>query len=50
MKSISLFSGAMGLDLGLLSAEINIAVGQDFDDSSMICLHTLSISEITNIL
>lgn len=29
--AISLFSGAMGLDIGLQNAGINIAIGQDFD-------------------
>ena len=29
--AISLFSGAMGLDIGLEEAGINIAIGQDFD-------------------
>ena len=28
---ISLFSGAMGLDIGLAKAGLNIAIGQDFD-------------------
>ncbi len=32
-ESISLFSGAMGLDLGLEKAGINIKLCQDFDDS-----------------
>lgn len=35
---ISLFSGAMGLDLGLISAGLNIAVGQDFDKH---CVQTM---------
>lgn len=30
-KSISLFSGAMGLDLGLMKAGIDIRIGQDFN-------------------
>lgn len=30
-RSISLFSGAMGLDIGLMSAGIDIRIGQDFD-------------------
>lgn len=37
-RSISLFSGAMGLDLGLEQAGINIAVGQDFNVS---CVRTM---------
>lgn len=37
-KSISLFSGAMGLDLGLEQAGINIQIGQDFDVS---CVKTM---------
>lgn len=28
---ISLFSGAMGLDIGLTKAGLNIVIGQDFD-------------------
>ena len=28
---ISLFSGAMGLDIGLGKAGLNVAIGQDFD-------------------
>ena len=30
---ISLFSGAMGLDIGLGKAGLNIVIGQDFDAS-----------------
>lgn len=37
-KSISLFSGAMGLDLGLMQAGIEIEIGQDFDNS---CVQTI---------
>ena len=37
-KSISLFSGAMGLDLGLIQAGIDIKIGQDFDNS---CVQTM---------
>lgn len=35
---ISLFSGAMGLDLGLIEAGLNIAIGQDFDP---VCVATM---------
>lgn len=35
---ISLFSGAMGLDIGLAKAGLNIAIGQDFDAS---CVATM---------
>ncbi len=35
---ISLFSGAMGLDIGLEKAGLNIAIGQDFDVS---CVKTM---------
>lgn len=31
MRAISLFSGAMGLDIGLMEAGIKIEIGQDFD-------------------
>lgn len=37
-KSISLFSGAMGLDIGLMQAGIDIQIGQDFDKS---CIQTM---------
>lgn len=37
-KSISLFSGAMGLDIGLIQAGIDIQVGQDVDNS---CIQTM---------
>ena len=30
---ISLFSGAMGLDLGLIKSGLNVVMGQDFDSS-----------------
>ncbi len=35
---ISLFSGAMGLDIGLARAGLNIVIGQDFDKS---CVETM---------
>lgn len=35
---ISLFSGAMGLDIGLAKAGLNIAIGQDFDSA---CVATM---------
>lgn len=35
---ISLFSGAMGLDIGLTKAGLNIVIGQDFDAS---CVETM---------
>ena len=35
---ISFFSGAMGLDIGLMNAGLNIAVGQDFDTA---CVQTM---------
>lgn len=37
-RSISLFSGAMGLDIGLMQAGIDIKIGQDFDSS---CIMTM---------
>lgn len=37
-KSISLFSGAMGLDLGLQQAGIDIQIGQDFNTA---CVNTM---------
>lgn len=38
-KAISLFSGAMGLDLGLMQAGIDIQIGQDFDSSCIRTMH-----------
>ena len=35
---ISLFSGAMGLDIGLEKAGLHVVIGQDFDDS---CVKTM---------
>ena len=35
---ISLFSGAMGLDIGLEKAGLNVVIGQDFDES---CEHAI---------
>ena len=35
---ISLFSGAMGLDIGLGKAGLNVVIGQDFDAS---CVKTM---------
>lgn len=37
-KVISLFSGAMGLDIGLQQAGLNIVIGQDFDKA---CISTI---------
>lgn len=37
-RSISLFSGAMGLDIGLMQAGIDIQIGQDFDNA---CIQTM---------
>ena len=37
-RSISLFSGAMGLDIGLMQAGIDIQIGQDVDSS---CIMTM---------
>ena len=37
-RSISLFSGAMRLDIGLMQAGIDIRVGQDFNDA---CIQTM---------
>ena len=37
-KSISLFSGAMGLDIGLQQAGIDIQIGQDFNKA---CVNTM---------
>lgn len=38
MRAISLFSGAMGLDIGLMQAGIKIEIGQDFDEY---CIRTM---------
>lgn len=37
-KAISLFSGGMGLDIGIQKAGIDIVIGQDFDES---CVETI---------
>lgn len=37
-RSISFFSGAMGLDLGLIQAGIDIRIGQDLDNT---CIQTI---------
>lgn len=39
MRAISLFSGAMGLDIGLMEAGIKIEIGQDFD---AYCVQTMA--------
>ena len=36
---ISLFSGAMGLDIGLEKAGLNVVIGQDFDESCVKTMH-----------
>ena len=38
-KAISLFSGAMGLDLGLMQVGIDIQIGQDLDST---CIQTMN--------
>ena len=38
---ISLFSGAMGLDIGLEKAGLNVLIGQDFDES---CVKTMQVN------
>ena len=40
-RSISLFSGAMGLDIGLMEAGIRIEIGQDFD---AFCVQTMQFN------
>lgn len=40
-RSISLFSGGMGLDIGLMKAGIKIEVGQDVDQS---CIQTMRVN------
>ena len=37
---ISLFSGAMGLDIGLAKAGLNIVIGQDFDPACVATMRT----------
>ena len=46
-RSISLFSGAMGLDIGLMEAGIRIEVGQDFDS---FCVQTMQYNGHKGIL
>lgn len=43
-KVISFFSGAMGLDLGLEQAGLNIVIGQDLDQT---CINTMKINQRT---
>lgn len=38
---ISLFSGAMGLDLGLMKSGLNVVIGQDFDSA---CVKTMKLN------
>ena len=38
---ISLFSGAMGLDIGLTKAGLNVVIGQDFDPA---CVATMRVN------
>lgn len=38
-KAISFFSGAMGLDLGLIEAGIDVVIGQDFEPA---CIQTMA--------
>ena len=38
---ISLFSGAMGLDIGMEKAGLNVVIGQDFDES---CVKTMQVN------
>lgn len=40
-RSISLFSGGMGLDIGLMNAGIDIVIGQDFDKA---CVDTIQMN------
>lgn len=37
-KVISLFSGGMGLDLGMMEAGLNVVIGQDFEPA---CVKTM---------
>lgn len=52
-RSISLFSGAMGLDIGLIQAGIDIQIGQDFDNSCILTMqangHSGIAGDIRNI-
>lgn len=47
MRSISLFSGAMGLDIGLMEAGIKIEIGQDIDS---FCIQTMLLNGHQGIL
>lgn len=50
---ISLFSGAMGLDIGLMSVGLNVKVGQDFDSACIATMrangHNVLSGDIRNI-
>ena len=47
IKSISLFSGAMGLDIGLNMAGANIVIGQDIEPS---CVQTMVVNGYSGII
>lgn len=47
MRAISLFSGAMGLDIGLMEAGIKIELGQDFD---AYCVQTMTVNGYKGLL
>lgn len=47
IKSISLFSGAMGLDIGLNMAGANIVIGQDIEPS---CIQTMVVNGYSGII
>lgn len=40
-RAVSLFSGGMGLDIGLMEAGIDIVIGQDFDEP---CVNTIEMN------
>ncbi len=46
-KAISFFSGAMGLDLGLIEAGIDIVIGQDFDPT---CIQTMKANGCNGVM
>lgn len=47
---ISLFSGAMGLDIGLGKAGLNVAIGQDFDAACVKTMQPMAIEYWAEIL
>ena len=46
---ISLFSGAMGLDIGLSKAGLNVVIGQDFEPSCVKTMQENGLFKVRNL-